>query len=784
MILDIRDFSGLIPRVDAKMLPPNAAQLAGNVKLWNRVLAALRAPLLVATCTKAGPIKSVHRLSYNNVDYWLHWANDVNAVRGPVAGDTWKRLYYTGDGEPRVTRAEMAALKTDTVNGADQYPAGFGEAGASDYPRAFYALGVPAPITAPRLSTSGGAGSTEGRNYVTTNVNVWGEESAPSPPSNTINAFSSATWTTSLLDTAPLNTASVIAASHSSGTVRAYTNGLNWLQRGHRITVASVTGMTDLNGTWTLSDALSVGAIVVSRARTSNVATLILNSVGGLAVGHRVTVSGMGAGAYNGTFTLTGVDNGTNAVTFANAGVDEGTTTDAGKLVMGYFEVALTTAQVYSAGGTWTRIAPWCPVTRRRIYRVQAGSEGQDYRLVAEIAIATTTHADTKDGTLLGYVLPTADPQIVLSSWDTPPGDLIGVVAMPGGWLAGFREGTNVLCMSEPGFPYAWPKRYQRVTDFPIVGLGVWGSNIVACTSGNIHRYTGYLPESIAATRTEQTYPCVSKRSVVSGSEWGVMFASDRGLVLDDMNGPRLATERFYDRKTWEDGVDAGAMVSVEYDGRYHGFWQVDVDTAAAVIFDTRDTHGAISTNTFPITGAWYDQETGVCYVVDEDGVKIWDGDNAQVQVYLWRSKKFVLPLPEKFTAGRIIFDPAYDEEVVAAIEAANALIAAANAALIAAIPVGALEVSPLGGSIGGASMATLSVAGDLLQGLQSVAENTIQFNLYGDGNLLYSTTVENIAPFRIRAGIKTSIVELELIGNANVQSVQIAPSMSELAQK
>ena len=706
--IQIKDFGGLVPRLDPKELPKSGAQVARNVKLWNGILKALRAPKLESALTKSGTIQSIYRQDYGGSDFWLHWAADVDVVRGPPSGDAQDILYFTGAGEPRVCTAEMATQKTDTIAGTDNWPSGYGEAVSTDYPRAFYALGIPAPLVAPIIGTpSGGTGSTVARAYVYTFVDAWGQESAPSPAAYKT-GLDDDTWPLSAMNTAPLNTGSISGATHSGGLVTVTATAAHWLRAGHKITIASVTGMTDLNGDWTVYDVPS-------------------------------------------------------------------TTT---------FRVSLTTAQSYTSGGTWTREAPYnVGGMTKRIYRVLSGIDGEDYKFVAEIAVATTTYNDSKSDADLGETLATSDPDIALSAWDMPPGDMIGIVSM-GSFLAGFSPSTNEVCFSEPNAFYAWPQRYRQKADWDIVGLGVWGQNLTVCTEAYPYRAVGFHPEAMSLTRAERAFPCVSKRSIVSDSGFGTLYASDRGLVADSPQGVALVTSKFYDRDAWQAGVDAANGFALEFDGRYHLFWPIDSNEGGALIFDPSELLGAISTNDFIMNGVWLDPGTGVAYIVDSDGVKRWDYDDAYVQTYEWKSKVFVLPGPMTMKAAKVICDFTQSADEAAAIATANAATVTANEALIATIPTGVDKVDPLGGAMGAAGMAELAVADDTLAELLSTEIQAVQFEVFGDGDLVYSVAVSDNKPFRVAAGDAYVLLEVRLAGNVPVQSIEIAPTMSELAER
>lgn len=64
--------------------------------------------------------------------FWFHWTDDVDVIRGPIAGDTSERTYFTGDGVPKVTYSPIAT-----------------SGGGTNYPNNTYDLGIPAPTSQP-----------------------------------------------------------------------------------------------------------------------------------------------------------------------------------------------------------------------------------------------------------------------------------------------------------------------------------------------------------------------------------------------------------------------------------------------------------------------------------------------------------------------------------------------------------------------------------------------------------------------------------------------------------
>jgi len=143
-------FAGEKPLILPRLLPETAATEAVGVRLDDGGLTPINGSL------KTGEsVMTSAKTIYRHLDQWLSWSTEVDAVPGPVAQD---RLYFTGDGIPKVRIAG-----------------------------AVYPLRVPRPSSA-LAATIGGAGSgdTQTRTYVYTFVTSFGEETAPSPASPSV----------------------------------------------------------------------------------------------------------------------------------------------------------------------------------------------------------------------------------------------------------------------------------------------------------------------------------------------------------------------------------------------------------------------------------------------------------------------------------------------------------------------------------------------------------------------------------------------------------------------
>lgn len=164
-------FLGENRRLTSRLLNNNQAQLAQDAYLFDGSVKAYKGLETKYTLLSAGVKKSIYRWGANlgapSSGFWFESANDIDYVKGPIAGDSSERTYFSGEDYPRVTDATIAT-------------------GAAPYPTVSYRLGLPAPASAPTFVVNGVAsgdpGLNESRYYVITYVSVFGEEGPPSVP--------------------------------------------------------------------------------------------------------------------------------------------------------------------------------------------------------------------------------------------------------------------------------------------------------------------------------------------------------------------------------------------------------------------------------------------------------------------------------------------------------------------------------------------------------------------------------------------------------------------------
>lgn len=211
-----------------------------------------------------------------------------------------------------------------------------------------------------------------------------------------------------------------------------------------------------------------------------------------------------------------------------------------------------------------------------RLYRSSTTDRGAAFQLVADEA---STNAVLKNGGFAYFGIGTLsfldakrqeelqEPCATLT-WVEPPADLVGLVGLPNGIMAGFFGKT--LCLCEPYAPYAWPVEYQQTLKYPIVGLGVFGQTVVVLTQGHPYFASGADSASFSVQEAEFPQACLFKRSIAA-VEGGVMYVSPDGLCLASPSGVQVLTHEAFSKEDWQALVNAGAFGAYS-DGSYYLF--------------------------------------------------------------------------------------------------------------------------------------------------------------------------------------------------------------------
>jgi hypothetical protein len=128
----LQKFLGEAPKISPELLPDTVSQYCYNAKLYSGDLIPYNGPTTLQTLDKGAGTMSIYPMDDGAGGYkWLHWLTDVDVARAPIANNTTQRIYYTGDGSPKASDYDLATTGAGT-----------------DYPYAYYNLGLPTPLAA------------------------------------------------------------------------------------------------------------------------------------------------------------------------------------------------------------------------------------------------------------------------------------------------------------------------------------------------------------------------------------------------------------------------------------------------------------------------------------------------------------------------------------------------------------------------------------------------------------------------------------------------------------
>lgn len=488
------------------------------------------------------------------------------------------------------------------------------------------------------------------------------------------------------------------------------------------------------NGTWNLSgmNTAPLNTYTVSALSwLAGVLSITVNTTFGLRASEYLTLSGFLPNALNNSFKV---------LTAGGTTVTLSMPSDPGLIV--------------DSVGLATRDAPHnVSGMVKRIYRSVTTSTDTEYFFIDEIAVGITTYNDSV--TVIGGPVATI-------GWLMPPAELRGLVTHPSGSLVGFVG--NILCASQPLSPYAWPLALQTVTDYPIVGVDVFGQSILVGTAGTPYVVSGVAPDSFTSQKLDQPWPCISKRSVVSlGS--GVAYASPLGLAVVGNMGTELITQDHYTFVEWAT-FNPGSFLATQHDNRYYaGYTLADGLTGGMWVFGQNIN---VTESSRP-TCLYTDPGTGRLYGVIDNVLYQWMGDVGTRLSGDYMSKEFIEENPFNLGAAKVEADFTTSAASQAAALANYNAILAANVAMIVA------KTSK--GSLNALSIGKLDINGSLLGVLPPLTFESLSFTLYKDNQAIFSRQVTDSNVFRLPAGLKYDNYAVRVSGNVPVQAVVVGPT-------
>lgn len=407
-------------------------------------------------------------------------------------------------------------------------------------------------------------------------------------------------------------------------------------------------------------------------------------------------------------------------------------------------------------------------INRVRVYRSQTSAAGDtELYFIHERAVTNTPFTDNVTDYPLGELLPSID-------YNAPPAGLSGIVAMPNGIMAAF-DGKR-LYFSEPYRPHAWPEKYILTVDFPIVGLGVFGSAVAVLTAGQPYVVAGTTPDSMSMEKLEVNQPCVSARGIVDMG-FSVAYPSQDGLVVISQAGAKIWGRELISRDDWR-RLNPFSFVAAAFDGRYMASYaftdEDDVEHRGMAIIDVTGSQPFMTRGSDDADAVFTDLSDGALYLLKNgQDVYEWDAYSMPYGEAFWRSKRFVMPAEMNFGAILIEGEGAITPEQRAAAIAKGEAIRANNQAL--------MDDDADEGEIAASVIGYVTFAGSLLTPLDSF-EVFFMATVYADG-VRVADIYDLNKVVRLPAGFMAKTWEIEVRGNQMVTAISLGMTPSDLGQ-
>ena len=304
--IKITNFLGTYPKLSSELLPPTAAQIANNCKLYSGDLIPYPQPVVVDNASRTGVIKTLFALRDPVTDdkKWLSWLTDVDIAVASKTDQDEQRFYYSGDGVPKVSNYELATT------------------GAAPYPIGYYDLGLPIPTTVlTTAATSFTTLSTASFFRDTGNITTITTGSAHNLKSGTRISMSAFTFLAGTYSQTASTTVTVTITAHG-------------LSNGASVFLDFLSG-TVTDGTYTISNVATNTFDVISSVSTTTSGNVNLSLSGFNATNVECTVTG----ATTFTYFSPGFQIGTSGtpIIFTSAKVDIGGLTQARSYVYTWY---------------------------------------------------------------------------------------------------------------------------------------------------------------------------------------------------------------------------------------------------------------------------------------------------------------------------------------------------------------------------------------------------------------------------------------------------------------
>ncbi|CAN7308681.1 hypothetical protein LJR296_001467 [Cupriavidus necator] len=670
--LSIAQFSGILPRVPAALLPQTAATVAENCDFGYGELRGMKGGALLTAVSNA--VKSLY--TEDGVSFYT-WDVDVDAVRAPMAKDQFRRVYYTTPTDFLVT--------VSTGTRPDGGP-----------PGSSYRVGVPKPTAAPTFSVTGTPVSLadvtiaakfhweySGVKYqeqdialtTVTDKKKWtftpptkntGAAFGPTDESFIATAYSIMvptgggdgpsiveTWFTLPVGTRVIATASdTLRKTADNSLIELVVHVKDDAGRVHAVdTLYSLTRFSYLNdnaqavGNLTPEQAFPVIRLIGTSISTGSTAFDIYSSNSAFLVrGDWDAALTRNDNAESYTLVLASnadaaqTETRAYVYTYVNTYGEEGPPSPPGSLnlVNGVAVDVTLTRDNFAAN--------YAPIKEIRVYRTQFGSSVADYFYAGSFLVLGqpgTTFVFHDDVTAAAL-----NEALASDEYYPPDQALVGLMCLKNGILCAWKG--NEVHFSEAYKPWAWPPEYVKTFQHNVVGGVPYGSGVLLTTTTEPVILSGVTPGGMTESSPNVAQAGVSKHSIAIVDGFAA-FASPDGIVVVAGGQASLAlSQRFFTRDVWRAryGAHLGAMRFSVWDGRLVVYAEDNSFPAFMILLDEAagnmsDMPAFQATCTFASEFA-----DGVYYGLAS---ALYQFNAGAALAAVWESREMVIPAPLNF---------------------------------------------------------------------------------------------------------------------------------------
>lgn len=383
-----------------------------------------------------------------------------------------------------------------------------------------------------------------------------------------------------------------------------------------------------------------------------------------------------------------------------------------------------------------------------RTFSISAAKAGSVPGVTWNSGSSTFTVADSALAADLG-------PACINQDYIGPDVNMKGIIQISSGMLAGFCD--NYVCFSEPYQCHAWPDHYKVAIDSPVVGIGYFGDMVVVCTNAEPYIIHITDPANAIAFPIKEFAPCISAEGIVSYRD-AVVYPSEAGFIRIDRLGVANLTQSIADIHDMKD-FDMNIVRATGLGSYYYVLYITSAGQTKMLTLNMQDPSlgfGACDKN---IRCMYADFESASLYCVYKNELNIqylgeYDSGTGYEHA-VWRSKIFSLSEDTvNFSAARVRSE-------------------------LSEINTGGIDYSTLKFGI--------NCCGYNVKPVNGISSGSISdgltFMLFVDGSLVFSKNISNSKPFRLPAGYIGKDVEIMIVGNAPVYRVDLASSITELAE-